>query len=266
MYLDPFRSPNEVPVESLHSQLRTMGLLPGGHASFLGPASVTSMAIRVCHNIINTTTPRPTTTWQDDRPLIDRELALYTAVWALHNLDRSAPAMPGYSRFWHFLLSKLGTYPEDVALYEDHIRNGAGGDNPESERVLLNTILAEDAQPKPPKPRSGKGPKYRVGQFFRHKRYDYHAIITGWDTQCEAGENWERQMRVNRLPGGSKQAFYHVLVEDGSSRYVAEENIEVVTHRVPGPWMMRMAGRYFKRWDKERGEFVSNRIREFPDD
>jgi F-box protein 21 len=101
---------------------------------------------------------------------------------------------------------------------------------------------------------------------FRHKRYTYHAIITGWDTECKAEEDWVRQMEVDRLPRGRKQAFYDSAVEDGSTRYVAEENVEIVSDWVPGPKMMKTAGKYFKRWDKEKGVFVSNRRGEYPDD
>ena len=36
--------------------------------------------------------------------------------------------------------------------------------------------------------------RYRVGQLFVHKRYRYSAVIVGWDTTCEAEEEWLRQM------------------------------------------------------------------------
>jgi F-box protein 21 len=54
-------------------------------------------------------------------------------------------------------------------------------------------------------------------------------------------------------------------VEDTSIRYVAEENIEIIeTGEVDS--LKSLAGRYFKRWDSERGRFVSNIRDEYPDD
>jgi F-box protein 21 len=54
-------------------------------------------------------------------------------------------------------------------------------------------------------------------------------------------------------------------VEDTSIRYVAEENIEIIEPEVPFP-MMSLAGRFFKRWDRERRVFVSNIRDEYPED
>ena len=54
---------------------------------------------------------------------------------------------------------------------------------------------------------------------------------------------------------------------DKSVRYVAEENImpcEAGTK--PSKALLRLAGRHFKRWDEERGVFVSNVRDEYPDD
>ena len=53
--------------------------------------------------------------------------------------------------------------------------------------------------------------KYYIGQVFRHKRYGYLAIIKGWNVECQAREDWIRQMDVDMLLGGRHQPFYHVL-------------------------------------------------------
>jgi F-box protein 21 len=53
--------------------------------------------------------------------------------------------------------------------------------------------------------------------------------------------------------------------EDKSTRYVAEENIEIL-HESPPVVLMEMAGRYFKRWDDEEKKFVSNIVDDYPDD
>jgi len=54
-------------------------------------------------------------------------------------------------------------------------------------------------------------------------------------------------------------------VEDTSIRYVAEENIEIIEPNFPTS-LIGLAGRFFKRWDKETQSFVSNIRDEFPED
>lgn len=54
-------------------------------------------------------------------------------------------------------------------------------------------------------------------------------------------------------------------MEDTSIRYVAEENIEIIELEQPFS-LMSLAGRFFKRWDKERRSFVSNIRDEYPED
>ncbi len=56
-------------------------------------------------------------------------------------------------------------------------------------------------------------------------------------------------------------------VDDKSTRYVAQENIEVVTDLDDPPAeMLPWVGRWFKRWDREKKAFVSNLKEEYPDD
>jgi F-box protein 21 len=52
---------------------------------------------------------------------------------------------------------------------------------------------------------------------------------------------------------------------DKSSRYVAEENIDPLVQTPPSKAMLKLAGRYFKRWDEDRLIFVNNIRDEYPD-
>ncbi|KAI7531845.1 hypothetical protein KC331_g13886, partial [Hortaea werneckii] len=106
---------------------------------------------------------------------------------------------------------------------------------------------------------------WKIGTYFRHKRYRYAGIVIGWDTSCGAEPAWIEQMRVDDLPRGRHQPFFNVVADDKSLRYVAEENI-LPDHSRPGPTLMGIAGRYFKRWDEGLGKFVSNLRDEYPDD
>lgn len=55
--------------------------------------------------------------------------------------------------------------------------------------------------------------------FAKFQRYNYTCVIRGWDPVCSLSKAWQDQMGVQKLERGANQPFYHVLVEDGSSRY-----------------------------------------------
>ncbi|KAK5828339.1 hypothetical protein F5H01DRAFT_327830 [Linnemannia elongata] len=71
-------------------------------------------------------------------------------------------------------------------------------------------------------------PEYYVGEVFRHLIYRYTGVIYGYDLKCEAEEGWIRSMGIDLLPHGRHQPFYNALLSDGSKRYVAQENIQVL--------------------------------------
>ncbi|KAG9072308.1 hypothetical protein KI688_000077 [Linnemannia hyalina] len=71
-------------------------------------------------------------------------------------------------------------------------------------------------------------PEYYVGEVFRHLIYRYTGVIYGYDLKCEAEEGWIRSMAIDLLPHGRHQPFYNALLSDGSKRYVAQENIQVL--------------------------------------
>lgn len=89
---------------------------------------------------------------------------------------------------------------------------------------------------------------YAVGMIMRHRLFNYICVIYGWDPLCAASEDWIRQMGVENLPMKSQQPFYNVLVEDGSTRYAAQENLEVADEPV---WVNHLeVGRYFEKFCK----------------
>lgn len=63
---------------------------------------------------------------------------------------------------------------------------------------------------------------------MRHRQFNYVCVIYGWDPLCAASEDWIQQMGVENLPLKSQQPFYNVLVEDGSTRYAAQGNIDII--------------------------------------
>lgn len=187
--------------------------------------------------------------------------------------------MPLITRYIIPLLSRLPRDTNADVDAEDHAihLDQAGQDFLHD---YMRHVVEEDNVSPVPSPRLGVPEtdqvRYRVGQIFRHGRYNYHGAITGWDTQCRASDDWIRQMNVDHLSQGRKQCFYHVVADDGSTRYVAEENIELIYSNSNGGYvdapvdmprgLEKIAGRWFKRWDRNRGRFVSNITEEYPDD
>ncbi|GLH01677.1 F-box only protein 21 [Gryllus bimaculatus] len=90
------------------------------------------------------------------------------------------------------------------------------------------------------------GVEYAIGMIMRHLRYDYTCVIYGWDPFCNASQEWIYQMGVDNLPCKDRQPFYNVLVEDGSTRYVAQENLEVAVNPIKINHVD--VGRFFKRF------------------
>ena len=101
---------------------------------------------------------------------------------------------------------------------------------------------------------------FKIGMIMKHKRYDYKCVIYGWDALCKASQGWIVQMGVHRLPQKDKQPFYNVLVEDGSERYAAQENLEPLTEGIlDGSGISHPnIGKYFQRLDLEKRYYEPN--------
>ncbi|XP_057382380.1 F-box only protein 21 isoform X6 [Balaenoptera acutorostrata] len=92
---------------------------------------------------------------------------------------------------------------------------------------------------------------YAIGLIMKHKRYGYNCVIYGWDPTCMMGHEWIRNMNVHSLPHGHHQPFYNVLVEDGSCRYAAQENLEYnvepqeISHPDVGRYFSEFTGTHY---------------------
>lgn len=231
MYLDPFRSSDEVLVENLQHRLREMGVPTSQRESYLSDSNTRDMVLRTARNIVaSVQTIRQTdagafginATWLSVTP--DMDNAFYATIWAMLILgpDDDVAAVPhtvASSRrrqYLPYLLEHFQThYPWDVSLLIQYVIP-MFINLPEGERLIafVESMRRMDAIPRPPKQREGGAADsvtFRVGQLFRHKRYHYEGVITGWDTVCDAGEEWIHNMGVDRLSGGRNQAFYHVM-------------------------------------------------------
>jgi F-box protein 21 len=121
--------------------------------------------------------------------------------------------------------------------------------------------------------------KFYVGQIFQHKQYNYWGVICGWDLTCMASTIWQTQMNITNLIRGASQPFYHILANDSSRRYVAEDNINILefisieNEEEKYSIIQKLCatddiGRYFQRVDIINGKFIPNiELRnEYPDD
>ncbi|KAL8735665.1 MAG: hypothetical protein Q9166_000834 [cf. Caloplaca sp. 2 TL-2023] len=273
IYMDPFRSDKVVSKSDLEAQLRAMGIAPIDHEAHLSVASTADMVRRTSRNIIAAIQSAShihglNISTHSANPESDG--ALYSALWALLVLpEDNAPHSSG-ARYLPYIVDHVEKqFLIDVPLIEKFTNPLFEGSHHEEQlRNTVRVMRRSDLMPKPVKPRDrekSQGVQYKVGQVFRHKRYNYQGVITGWDVECAAGETWMSQMGVDRLSRGRHQSFYHVLVEDKSVRYVAEENIDDAPLHV-GTSLMSLAGRHFKRWDGSSKVFVSNIKDEYPDD
>lgn len=238
MYLDPFQSADEIPLSFLQETLRQYHFSPSAQSSVLGPASLEYLIIRMAHNlqqsvreherIIRLRSRRYSPPVESNSGALDPDSAFYAGLWAFvifNASDQDEGGIQGLvggggdinARRPLIVIMQLIhlNHPEDSTIFESLIAPLFEGLPLHDSLVdMMQVTRYEHDSRKTPHPRdeSVRGRvKYRVGQLFRHKRYDYVGLITGWDAECKASENWVRQMDVDSLPGGRRQSFYHVL-------------------------------------------------------
>lgn len=197
MYLDPFRSDNELLVEDLHGQLSAMAIAPSNYATLLGPASTVDIVQRTALNIINSV-------HHDDRN------AFYAALWALLLLPEVTAHTQQEQCLHHFVEYLEKEFFMDIGMVEAKIlpRLRMYG---HYELILgtIRVIRAGDSMGRERRIRdSEQEVKYHVGQVFIHRRYNYVGIIVGWDLE---GEDWNSRGDFAEMARGRYQRFYRVL-------------------------------------------------------
>ena len=230
LYLDPFETDQEIHMSVLSSRLYSVGTPHQLHGSYFEPAPISDLVLRTGRNILTSVQEnhRTNVIWNhegaENTSVIFRDLegAFYGALWAallfgmppngdgpvIATINRRAYLPPFVEHFeTHF--------PMDAALIERHIIP-TFQDSPECDqlRESVRVMRSVDVMQKEVKSRTKEisdRVHFRVGQVFRHKRYNYIAVITGWDIECVANEHWQARMRVHELQKGQHQSFYHVL-------------------------------------------------------
>ncbi|XP_037536151.1 F-box only protein 21 isoform X2 [Nematolebias whitei] len=155
----------------------------------------------------------------------------------------------------------LGIWPEKVLDILQHIQaldpsqHGAVG------YLVQHTLehIQHKKHPVTPEVKRRSAPEhlevqYSVGLIMKHKRSGYNCVIYGWDPKCTMSQEWITTMRVHQLSNGANQPFYNVLVQDGTCRYAAQENLE--PHSAPMEIGHPEVGRYFSEFTETH--YVAN--------
>lgn len=230
IYLDPYRSDQEIPAGHLLDTLSSWGVQPLNFERFISYSSTASLVLRTSRNILATVHEfREQGADMDSHPTIrlyanpfaDMDNAFYSALWANYMLTDvvSRPHTNNQRQFIPLILERFERlYPMDASLIERYIcplyNNPSNAEHWELHEAL-RVVRAADQTQKQLKPRdtrdSREKVKNKVGQVFRHKRYNYTAVIIGWDMECGMNSDWIAHNQVDSLSKGRFQSFYHAL-------------------------------------------------------
>jgi F-box protein 21 len=235
MYLDPFRSEAEVPISHLQTQLTAWGISPSQFTRYLERTDNSNIILRTSRNILATinqfrgldrntdNTGHPTIRLHAN-PFVDMDNAFYSALWANFLLFSPVTGRPNPAdqvQFIPMILERFERlYPMDAILIEQYVcpQTSLGVETGVWERELCETlrvVRAGDAMPRQVRWRDSfstrEKVKHKVGQIFRHKRYGYTAVITGWDVECSMTSEWMQNNGIDSLDRGRHQSFYHAL-------------------------------------------------------
>ena len=214
LYLDPFRSKNEVDVKILTNELRLIGIPATMHENYIGPASTRDVVLRSTRNMMNRQRGDPASqqrrTWT--RAFIDKETFDYATFWAHTQLLPLAMQNIQY----HISIGQLYQehFPLDAGIIEEYLTPFLDEQHQNFFARTTRSARTEDSASRPIMRRDSSVSahvKYRVGQMMFHKRYSYEGVIIGWTPVCKADERWIIAQGVDRLPKGRQQSFYHVL-------------------------------------------------------
>ncbi|KAI4462321.1 hypothetical protein MML48_5g00018399 [Holotrichia oblita] len=145
---------------------------------------------------------------------------------------------------------------------------------PEQAQRVLNMLRGYEAHTKynkvnmfnqnEPMPRQTRI-KFAVGMVMQHRNYNYKCVICDWHPTCMATIDWQKQMNVEKLRFAGNQPFYSVLVEDGSKRYVAQENLET-TDDTGFLYLNEDIGRHFSHFFQTHYVPNAEKEKEYPED
>lgn len=206
MYLDAYSDHGEMSTPGVQSLLAQLG---GGASAetFLAPLSTVAMVLKTAQHI-KSTFARILELQDAAHPELSQllrgnsamnvEAAQYSAQWAVLMLT-PPDTFEWDDRLASFLRGFAGAWPEDAWLVEKYLRpmsnstrplragfgrhvNRGLGDPWEHWRLVR---VQDDLQPTVFRRNAGTNQMvpFRIGQVFRHRRYGWKGVITGWSDQ-----------------------------------------------------------------------------------
>ncbi|CAG9854707.1 unnamed protein product [Phyllotreta striolata] len=168
-------------------------------------------------------------------------------LYMLHNMDTKP--------LENFLLSQEFEVPEQaqrvVHMLRDYEAHHARND--------LGLFSQVEAAPRSP------NLYYAVGMVMKHLILNYKCVIYDWDPICLAAAEWQAQNNIEKLQLKHEQPFYNVLVEDGSHRYVAQENLTPTSDR-EDIYLNEDVGRHFSHYFETHYVPNAEKEKEYPAD
>ncbi|PHH81268.1 hypothetical protein CDD82_1168 [Ophiocordyceps australis] len=303
MYLDPFGFDHEVPAAGFHALLAHLGWHTSADA--LAPVSTLAIVLRTAHNIkatfleflaLQDSAPRQLNQLLSGNNSMNMEAALYSSMWAPLMLT------PPNTFEWDdhlasFLRRFAGSWPEDVWLVEKYLKPmyshvapvGDGFAHHHANRGLgdpwehWRLVQSQDDMKPPVFRRSSSANQpvpFKIGQVFRHRRYGWIGVITGWSEKgtrhlpVPHATDLDESMDSNATEPPSillqppNQFYFMCFPSTGSEPHVvAAHNIELIQNANQiNDDMFPLAGKFFKRFDRSTCTFVSNIKEQYPDD
>ena len=69
-----------------------------------------------------------------------------------------------------------------------------------------------------------------VGDVVRHRRFNYRAVVFGWDRTCDGKKRAMTEKMKRSLSGGLDQPFYQLLVDHADAQRVAGDGVDSRLH------------------------------------
>lgn len=287
VYLDPSGGSQGIELATLRTQLSAWGIPSVHHPQYLEPASTISMIRRVARNLEESLSESDAyedalagpgqESWQTT---LHPKRAYYAVVWANILFMPESQGVPSSIQHQQSVIRHVAGlagpivdhFPFEMHLLRRYVEPRATQTRIADLLESLELNIAANDKPRGAKMRSelATPPQFQIGQVFKHKRYGYTGVITGWDDECKAGDAWIETMNVHSLSRGSRQPFYNAVgATDETTRYVAEENVKLFRpEELAGmpEGLAMIAGKYFERWDDQTKRFVSNVRDQYPED
>lgn len=225
VWMDPWRHDDIIDLPTMRLQLSQIDIRARRTNSlsdeetlyqYLSPALTRDLVYRTGRNIVTSVNTARENREEFEDQDVDIDAAFYSFLWSAVVLGWNDETHAEERRqYVPYLLDRWTQHwPEDVGLIERFLVPLYH--NQPAHSTLIGTITEHRVGDRIAKPINHRvehtqGVNFRVGQPFRHKRFGYYGIIVGWDPSCRAGEDWMQTMRIDALPKGRTQSFYHIM-------------------------------------------------------